>query len=251
MKKSVILILAGCIIITAGVACLVYTTDREGPVIQIDETTDLTYTEGQDKEELLRGVTAIDKKDGDVSDTLMVESIVPALSGNKATVTFVAVDKHNNVTKYQCEINYQGAAGADTEAPPEDQNTDTEAKDTAEDTPDTGEETPEAQETGGAPESQAPPADETEAAISQLPEGSPAFRLTEHQITLKKGTKFNYMDYIREITDDKDSREDLYRKIRVSGEVKTSQAGTYEVSYSVTDSDGHQSNVEKLQVTVE
>ena len=130
----------------------------------------------------------------------------------------------------------------DTEAPREDQNIET---------PDTEEETPEAQETGGAPEAQDTTGDETEAAISQLPEGSPAFRLTEHQITLKKGTKFNYMDYIREITDDKDSREDLYRKIRVSGEVKTSQAGTYEVSYSVTDSDGHQSNVEKLQVTVE
>ena len=245
MKKSVILILMGCLIITAGVAYLVYTTDRDGPVIQMDESTDLTYTEGQDKEELLKGITAIDKKDGDVSDTLMVESVVPALSGDKATVTFVAVDKHNNVTKYQCEINYQGAAGAennDTEAPREDQNTET---------PDTEEETPEAQETGGAPEAQDTTGDETEAAISQLPEGSPAFRLTEHQITLKIGTKFNYMDYIREITDDKDSREDLYRKIHVSGEVKTSQAGTYEVSYSVTDSDGHQSNVEKLQVTVE
>ena len=136
----------------------------------------------------------------------MVESVVPALSGDKATVTFVAVDKHNNVTKYQCEINYQGAAGAennDTEAPREDQNTET---------PDTEEETPEAQETGGAPEAQDTTGDETEAAISQLPEGSPAFRLTEHQITLKKGTKFNYMDYIREITDDKDSREDLYRE---------------------------------------
>lgn len=235
MKKAIILVVAGCIILTAGVGYLLYSSDRTGPVIRLDESFSLSYTEGEDKQKLLEGVTAIDKKDGDVSDTLMVESVIPALSGNKATVTYVAVDKHNNVTKTQFEIDYHSSADADssdgtTEEPQEEQGTEPVDKEE---------------------EPQTPPADETEAAIAQLPEGSPAFRLTEHQITLKKGTKFKYMDYIQEISDDKDSREDLYRKIHVSGEVNSSQAGTYEISYSVTDSDGHTSNVEKLQVTVE
>ena len=34
------------------------------------------------------------------------------------------------------------------------------------------------------------------------------------------------------------------------GEVNTSQAGNYEISYYVTDSDKNQSNIEKLTVTV-
>lgn len=247
MKKAIILGLAGCIILTAGVGYLLYSSDRTGPVIRLDESSSLSYTEGEDKQKLLEGVTAIDKKDGDVSDTLMVESVIPALSGNKATVTYVAVDKHNNVTKTQFEIDYHSSADADssdgtTEEPQEEQGTEPADKE---------EEPQEGQDAANAEEPQTPPADETEAAIAQLPEGSPAFRLTEHQITLKKGTKFKYMDYIQEISDDKDSREDLYRKIHVSGEVNSSRAGTYEISYSVTDSDGHTSNVEKLQVTVE
>ena len=91
---------------------------------------------------------------------------------------------------------------------------------------------------------------DTDAAIAALPEGSPQLRLSTHQVDLQVGASFQYMDYIESISDDKDETNELYRKIYLTGEVNTSQAGNYEISYYVTDSDKNQSNIEKLTVTV-
>ena len=91
---------------------------------------------------------------------------------------------------------------------------------------------------------------DTDAAIAALPEGSPQLRLSTHQVDLQMGASFQYMDYIESISDDKDETNELYRKIYLIGEVNTSQAGNYEISYYVTDSDKNQSNIEKLTVTV-
>ena len=60
------------------------------------------------------------------------------------------------------------------------------------------------------------------------------------------GASFQYMDYIESISDDKDETNELYRKIYLTGEVNTSQAGNYEISYYVTDSDKNQSNIVKI-----
>ena len=91
---------------------------------------------------------------------------------------------------------------------------------------------------------------DTEAAIAALPQGSPQLRLSTHHADLEVGSAFQYMDYIESITDDEDDTSTLYRQIRLVGEVDTSQAGEYEISYYVTDSNHNESNVEKLTVTV-
>ena len=73
-----------CIGITAGTVFLVLNRDKTAPEIKVPGDNTLTYVAGQDKKLLLEGITAVDDKDGDVSDTLMVESVKPTADGTQA-----------------------------------------------------------------------------------------------------------------------------------------------------------------------
>lgn len=102
-KKSVTLILA--IICAVGLAfsiVLYVSKDRVAPIISY--TGDITYNEGDGEEVLLEGVSAYDEKDGDVSDTLMIESIYK--SKDTAKIIYCAYDSSNNVSKLQRIVSY-------------------------------------------------------------------------------------------------------------------------------------------------
>ena len=58
------------------------------------------------QEDLLSGVSAYDKEDGDVTQSMIIESVSPLFDGNKRTVTYVAFDESNNVTKQERDIEY-------------------------------------------------------------------------------------------------------------------------------------------------
>ena len=58
----------------------------------------VSYEEGMDESLLLQGVVAMDEKDGDVSDSLLVEKIA-GTNGKEVIVTYVARDSANNVGK--------------------------------------------------------------------------------------------------------------------------------------------------------
>jgi len=77
-------------------------TDRVGPVIVVGYNSN--YDEEKGDSSLLEGVNAYDSKDGDVSSSLIVESVV-RLDGNKVKVTYVAVDSSNNVSKAKKILN--------------------------------------------------------------------------------------------------------------------------------------------------
>lgn len=234
MKRKLLFFALGilCMAFSATAVFLVVDRDKTGPVIAVPEDGSLTYVAGEDKKILLEGVTASDSEDGDVSDTLMVESIRP--SGDRAVVTYTAVDHSHNASKVSCVVNYQ---------------TETEEEETIAgekrlaDSEDEAEEVQENSETKAQKD--------VEDAIADLPKESPRFRLSQHEVMLAVGEVFDYSQYISDITDDKDSREQLYGRIRLQGKVDTSKAGIYEISYFVVDSDKNQSNVEVLTVKVE
>lgn len=72
--------------------------DTVGPNIEMDEAQiELSVNDLQVK--LLRGMTATDAKDGDVTDTLVIENISDFVDKNTRTVTYAAFDRDNNVTK--------------------------------------------------------------------------------------------------------------------------------------------------------
>lgn len=73
--------------------------DRTAPVISFaDQESRLVYTPEMSEKELLEDVSAHDDRDGDVSDSLLVEKISETADGS-VIVTYVALDSSNNVAK--------------------------------------------------------------------------------------------------------------------------------------------------------
>lgn len=80
-------------------------TDRNGPQIQVEEK-EISVSIDAGEEALLKGITAEDKKDGDVTDSLIVESVGAFIEKGKRPVSVAAFDSDNNVAKATRIITY-------------------------------------------------------------------------------------------------------------------------------------------------
>ncbi|MCB5525504.1 MULTISPECIES: immunoglobulin-like domain-containing protein [Lachnospiraceae] len=251
MKKG---ILAGLIVLWlalfAGTAAVMVTSDRKGPEIAVPSGADVTYEEGSDTALLLEGVTATDDRDGDVTDSVVIENIFPNDDRTGASVIYAAKDSHNNVTKVTRRVNYKAAG--DVTAPEE--NTEAEGSDAA------PAENAEAEGSDAAPAAEEAQQNDTEGVknetnakmeIEALPSESPRMYLNTYETTVKAGSELDKISYIKEITDDADSQETLFTDIQVDGEVDTATPGDYTLTYHVTDSNGNQSNMAVLTVHVQ
>lgn len=267
----------------AAAAWLVVDKDREGPVISIDGE-ELIWSASMSKEELLEGVTAQDEVEGDVTDSLVVESVQEdSRDPGCMIVTYAAKDSNNNVTKLTRRLE-KAASETDSEESDKDEAEEPEAEDApadsenADDGNASGDETANAENTNeeasaepteaenGAsdeltptPEAAEAPEGDAEAAavaerdkaIEALDKDAPRMYLSQHYVTLKVGESFDRLSFVEEITDTADDRSYLFRYISVQGEVNVWQPGTYELKYHATDSNGNLSNEEVLTVTVE
>ena len=79
--------------------------DSSGPVISGGEE-DLKISIHDGEEVLLQGITASDAKDGDVTDSLLVESISNFYDDHTRIVTYVAFDSDHHISKKQRKISY-------------------------------------------------------------------------------------------------------------------------------------------------
>lgn len=111
MKKlrifSVILLLLSVVIFILFQGYLHMTTDNTPPVITC-ETDELVISVTADMEELLQGVTARDDVSGDVTGSLVVESLSPFTEEGVRIVTYAAVDASMNVARCNRTIVYKG-----------------------------------------------------------------------------------------------------------------------------------------------
>lgn len=241
MKKGLVaMLLLACAALLAGNVVIYIGKDRNGPEITVPQE-EFTYVAGSDTSALLNGVTAVDDRDGDVTSTVTVESIIPNEDQTGASVIYVAKDSKNNVTKATRLISYAADAGqaAAQEAEAAAQQAAQEAA-AADQTAASGEDAQTADD-GAA---------QNEAAIAALPAESPRFYLTQYSVEVERGAELNRLGYVQDITDDKDSRDELYQGIQISGEVDTNTPGEYMLEYYVVDSDGNTSNTAQLKVTV-
>lgn len=87
--------------------CVYFSKDRQGPEIRFPSTK-LTYTDRTDTRRLLKGVTAIDGRDGDVSSTLRISFVIPNKDNTEVIVEYLAKDKSNNVVKAAQTYHYSG-----------------------------------------------------------------------------------------------------------------------------------------------
>lgn len=306
MRKIIVTILA---VLSAILACVFFWLKGQGdytpPVISFPHN-EITFTEGEDKDILLKGVTAIDETDGDVSDTLVVESVIPMRDELRATVIYYAKDKSNNVGKATRTISYlteetkewaelptedqedeleqdgktepaiskEGAEKGVKNDTKEDTEKDLENKDNTEDQKVTdskednesqGDTKPgraggdvESQNTeNAAPQSaENPPVaeenTEEEGDEEELPVGSPRITLKTDQVEVAQGSHVDFLYYVEDITDDKDDRSWLWHQIYITGlkSLNLDLPGTYELYYTVTDSNRNVSNRAELTVIV-
>lgn len=80
------------------------TKDATYPVISFDQEKIQVSVHATD-EELRKGVSAYDEKDGDVTDSIIIEGLSRIVNG-KRTITYVAFDSDNNISKASREISY-------------------------------------------------------------------------------------------------------------------------------------------------
>lgn len=225
MKKLVVVLL---LLLCVGAGGVNYWLDQNRdnipPVIKIPDGAELIYQEGEDTSILLEGVTAIDEKDGDVSDTLVVESVLPMQDESKATVLYYAKDRSNNVAQASRTVEYRPEGGIAwmTDLETEDAEGESESEDL--------------QET-----------DE----MKSLPKDYPRIYLTTDRVTVKQGEDYNLLSYVKDITDDEDGPDWLYYQIHIDGMNDINGPGTYELYYTVVDRDYHTSNRAQLTLTIE
>lgn len=79
--------------------------DREPPQITMAQD-ELSLSVKDPQEKLLEGVSATDTQDGDVTDSLVVESVRGIVADKRFTVTYAAFDAAGNVTKAQRTVCY-------------------------------------------------------------------------------------------------------------------------------------------------
>lgn len=229
MKQRIVTLLltAGCAVFGV-IGFFVYAgQDHTAPKIKVEKQS-ITYTEGEDYAALLAGISAKDNIDGDLSDKVFVDKIVPTQKG-KAVVYYGVMDQSKNVGTARRKITYHPAAEEkvfiDSEEKPDKtaENAETEKKKESEE-------------------------EQTEL----LPDGvNPALALTATEVTIKKGETFDPLSIVKDAVDDKDDKNTLYQHIHADGKYNTKQAGTYEIRYYVSDSDKHTSSPQIVKLIVE
>ena len=220
------LLTAGCIAL-AGAGYMTYKNqDRTAPEIKVDQSKKIAYTEGEDYGKLLEGVTAQDEKDGDLTNEVFVEKVVP-VSKKKAVVYYGVTDKAKNVGTARREVTYQTAEDSDA------------AEETAQDAAAADEQSIDEQSI-----------DQQSAAL-QANGTRPAMKLAEETKTIARGTSFNALNEVTDAVDDKDDRDTLFRGLHIDGNYNVNQAGTYTLQYYVQDSDGNTSDPITFTLTVQ
>lgn len=241
MKQRLIALMlaAGCIVLGV-IAFLLYAgQDRKAPKIKVKEAS-ITYTEGDNYDSLMEGISAKDNVDGDLSDEVFVDKIVPTENG-QAIVYYGVMDSSRNVGTAKRKITY---IMKDNEEEPV-------SADAAEAEEDASKEEEADQETE-AKEEDTKNSAEKESEEELKPDGErPAMALTETKMTIKKGETFDPLSVVKNAVDDKDDRTTLYQHIHADGTYDTKKKGTYEIRYYVSDSDGNTSEPQIFTLKVE
>lgn len=103
MNKKLLLITSILALLSLAAMGIYVYADRQNaspgaPVIEFDGER-AEFSTSADEAQLLRGVSAYDAEDGDVSASLMVEGISHMLGGKTAVVTYAAFDSRGHVAK--------------------------------------------------------------------------------------------------------------------------------------------------------
>ncbi len=210
-----------CIYIKAG-------TDTKAPEITFGEELTLV-TDDTTKEMLLADVKAMDDQDGDVSGQVIVGE--QTVNDGFMEIVYIVTDRAGNVASKIRVVPFDGTA--------DDSGSNISADDPMEE--ETSEETEETAEEGAETASE----EETESGTV------PVITMQQSSVTLPVGTSFEYSIYIASITDDADTREELYRNLSINGHYDINTPGSYQLEFWVVDKDGNQSERQPFTLIIE
>ncbi len=270
----------------AGIVFWYVNRDNTPPVITREE--EKTYEETMTDEELLAGVVAKDATDGDVSHTLVVEKVTVNQNTGNAVVTYGAMDQSGNIAKqsFQMEMKVTVPKEMPTNAVTDSANevftleageaaidadvdgetvTEAESEETTEETTEVS--SNESEEDADSEEAQdgEDADDENEAQEEERsrqntgqntqpqvnPEEIPVMNFSATEVKTKKGYNPAWVTVISQMQDNKDNYEYLLQHLVIHGEFNNAEVGTYDVSVSTVDSDGHESAARAIRIIVE
>lgn len=240
MKQRLIALIlaAACIVLGLIAFFLNVGQDRTVPDISVKKMS-ITYSEGDDFSSLLKGVTAKDNRDGDLTDQVFVDKIVPMENG-EAVVYYGVMDKSKNIGTASRKIKYKADASR----------TSGKAGEPGDETgePEESEEQEPEDPKSGAEE----PQNTNDGQEELAPDGArPAIALNADNTAIAAGSAFDPMSVVRGVIDDKDDPDTLSRHVHVDGNYNVNVPGTYELRYYVSDSDGNTSDVKTFTLTVQ
>ncbi len=79
--------------------------DRTPPVIRCDMDTLDISVKHTDKD-LLKGVTATDDRDGDITDSILIKGVTHLITKDTAQISYIVFDSSNNMASYQRTLHY-------------------------------------------------------------------------------------------------------------------------------------------------
>lgn len=240
-----ILALSVCMFISRG-------EDKIPPVITFSANR-LVYSENIEKDKLLESVSAMDDRDGDVTDTVVIEKLTKTSDGKGVIITYAARDHSNNFAK-SSRI-FEAASSVKMESTEKinaiEQKQETEIKEKEEEIEkEHSEETSKTEDTADDTSAEVEKPEDNKVSQEEVLNQAPILLLNTAETTLHKGDFFNITDYIAQLSDDTDTLDTLQYKIQTNGEFDNNTAGDYQVNVLVTDSSGNQSEPQKLTIHV-
>lgn len=94
-------------------------------------------------------------------------------------------------------------------------------------------------------------ANRSQTVTSRQNPGRPSMALRTREVTVKAGQAPAWVQLIEGLYDDKDNYETLLKSLQVKGTYEKDKAGTYNVTVTVTDADGNESNAYPMKIIVE
>lgn len=254
MKQKVVtlVLLAGCVVLGAAAFFVSGTKDKKAPEITVSES-EVSYVTGESYDTLLEGVTAMDNKDGDLTDEIFIDRIVPMTGSDKAIVYYAVTDKSNNVgTAKRIVKYYNNSEDAKNAAAAKPEETKPEPAADADQTTDEGTPEGDAQQVSQG----VYPADPIDVSA-----GKPVVQVKQQEVTATLGETVNLMEYINTIADADTSNENYnymfsHVSITVDGVQSTSmltlgEARVYEVAYFAGNRNGAVSDPTVMRITVQ
>lgn len=254
--------------------------DKEAPVITVNDT--ITYSKDTSEQEILSVMQAVDQVDGDVSETLVIEKIVPNEESMSAWVTCGAVDSSGNIAKHTLRVPCDESVFAKTDeegdvfvlAVGEAENMLMSSEDTQDVLVENTEEVME-ENVGGETELEITDSEEmineeivdgeegqevvqrenaepvAEQQVVPTVEGMPTLILSASEVKTQKGYNPAWVTVIAQLTDNTDSYQELLRNIKIHGTFDNTVVGSYDVMVSTTDSEGNESAASSIRIIVE